>query len=68
VQTFYQLPDPLFSNPRPLGAALQVVHERPEAVTLVGAATPPVKSLLERGHVTGLSRAVSCSWAWGPSS
>mmetsp|Transcript_20620 Transcript_20620/g.30522 ORF Transcript_20620/g.30522 Transcript_20620/m.30522 type:complete len:218 (+) Transcript_20620:125-778(+) len=31
VQTFVQLPDPVFNNPRPIGALLQIIDERPFA-------------------------------------
>jgi hypothetical protein len=31
VQSFYHLPDPVFSNPRPIGALVQVLTERPIA-------------------------------------
>lgn len=32
VQSFYQLPDAVFSNPKPLAALTQVYAERPEAI------------------------------------
>ena len=32
VQSFYHLPDPVFNNPRPIGALLQVAQERPLAL------------------------------------
>lgn len=31
VQTFYHLPDPVFSNPKPLAALAQIYSERPVA-------------------------------------
>jgi light-harvesting complex I chlorophyll a/b binding protein 1 len=32
IQTYYQLPDAVFSNPRPLAALQQVYEQRPEAI------------------------------------
>ena len=32
VQSFYQLPDPVFNNPRPIAAFFQVAEERPLAL------------------------------------
>ncbi|CEM11606.1 unnamed protein product [Vitrella brassicaformis CCMP3155] len=32
VQTYFQLPDPVFNNPRPLEAIVQVWQQRPEAI------------------------------------
>ncbi|CAN0445228.1 unnamed protein product, partial [Phaeothamnion confervicola] len=31
VQSYVHLPDPVFSNPRPIGALIQVLTERPAA-------------------------------------
>ena len=32
VQSFYQLPDGVFNNPRPIAALQQVYEQRPEAI------------------------------------
>jgi hypothetical protein len=32
VQSFYQLPDPVFSESKPLAALAKVYNERPEAI------------------------------------
>ena len=55
VQGFYQLPDPVFSETRPLAALAKVYNERPEAIWQILLFTAALELYFWRQDPSGVS-------------